>query len=158
MASQPDPAFRYLASVLILVLLIAGVRRLTRTPHQHPRILPGSAPLLCLPEGQALSLGDALPPDGSGCLLLCRFPRNPDSRLQIGRAWQWALDHNPGRLRAVFITRRPDRVRNLAAWMRIPSPLWMEPEILYDRLRIPGLPILLYFAKGELKKCRLLAR
>ncbi|MDY0295979.1 MAG: hypothetical protein RB296_01565 [Acidobacteriota bacterium] len=158
MASQPDPASRFLAGLLMLVLLIAAGRRLTRTPPPHPCILPGSAPLLRLPQGRGIDLTEALPPDGSGRLLICRFPQGPDAFERIQRAWNRATRQDTRPLRTVLITDRPDRVSNLADWMRIPSPLVMDPDVFLDRLRVPGTPALLYFENGILRKCHLIAR
>ena len=158
MASDGDQAFHILAGLFILSLIAVGAQRLLRPPQPPPRILAGPGPLLHDPDGAEVRLAAALPPQGSGWLLLFHFPGDSRARRLISRAWLSIRRQYKTPLRAVMITRRPDRIHNIAAWMNMPDPLWMNPDVFYDRLRIPGLPALLYFVKGELRKCRVMAR
>jgi len=158
MTRKPDPAFPVMLGLFIPVVLALGIRTFLANSRPRPHILPGAGNILITPEGKPVDLAQVLPAGGTGSLLLFRFPGSPAERMRISRAWRQIAKISSGKSLPVVITRRLDRVRNLAAWMGLPPPLCMDPEVLYTRLRVPGIPVLLYFVKGELKNCRVMVR
>lgn len=158
MNREPDPAFPVMLGLFILVVLVSGVRAFLKNPRPRAHMHTGTGSMLISPEGEPVDLMRALPPGGTGSLLLFRFPGSPEERMRISRAWRRSVQARPDKPVPVVITRRLDRVRNLADWMKLPPPLCMDPEVLYTRLRVPGVPALLIFRNGELKKCRVMVR
>lgn len=158
MNRKPDPAFPVMLGLLILTLLASGIRVFMAHPRPRAHILPGTESMLITPEGEPVDLAFALPPGGNGSLFLFRFPGSSEERIRISRAWRRSAKIVSGKRVPVVVAPRLDRVRNLAAWMGLPPPLCMDPEVLYTRLRIPGIPALLVFVNGELKKCRVMVR
>ena len=152
-----DPAFPVLAGLFLLTVLGSTVRYLLR-PSCSFRLLDGPAAIWRQTDGTARSLTDLLPPQGNGRMLLFFFPRDATEFQLIAATWERVRRKSRGPVLVVAVTARPERLANLAAWLRMPSPLWIHPDILHQRLRIPGLPAELEFSRGEPVHCRVMAR
>ena len=150
MDSNRDRDQRILVRFFCIALLVAGARHLNSPKPMQPLLPSVEEKLMRDSEGNHISILEALPPDGTGFLLLFRL-RAPLPVLRAAiSTWETVRRDNPGPVAAILITRREKGIRNLTGWLEMAPVLRMDPDIFHSRFRVPGLPVVLRLESGHI--------